>query len=154
MSVSQPFLTYRFLADGLGLRNHDIWPPRLDEAAPFGQAGAHRVDHEGSLIRECSEKCDWYLHFLRYNASWNGHSLRSTRICETPSTSTSNGDNHNGRPSCPKVWLPLHIHVHPPRYARRLREVFRKSRWERIVCQNALHRLKGTPRPHMTLTWR
>ena len=66
MSVSQPFLTYRFLADGLGLRNHDIWPPRLDEAAPFGQAGAHRFDHEGSLIRECSEKGDWYLHFLRY----------------------------------------------------------------------------------------
>src|SRR5260370_15987467 len=75
-------MTYRFLADGLGLRNHDIWPPRLDEAAPFGQAGAHRVDHEGSLIRECSEKCDWYLHFLRYNASWNGHSTSFIRVRE------------------------------------------------------------------------
>jgi hypothetical protein len=60
-------------------------------------------------------------------------------------------NNGSSRPSSRQIRLPLHIHVHPPRHARRLRQAFRTNRWERIVCQNALYRLKGTYVP--TLTW-
>jgi hypothetical protein len=37
--------------DGLGQHNHDIWHPRVDEAAPIDQASAYRVDYEGPLIQ-------------------------------------------------------------------------------------------------------
>jgi hypothetical protein len=59
-------------------------------------------------------------------------------------------NNGSSRPSSRQIRLPLHIHVHPPRHARRLRQAFRKNRWERIVCQNALYRLKGT---YAASTW-
>ncbi|KAI0272239.1 hypothetical protein BGY98DRAFT_1001721 [Russula aff. rugulosa BPL654] len=48
--ASQPCLTDPDPADGLGRHSHDIWLPSSDEAAPFDQASAHRVDYEGPLI--------------------------------------------------------------------------------------------------------
>jgi hypothetical protein len=45
----------------LGQRSHDIWLLRVDEAAPFDQASAHRVDYEGSLNTRMLGKGDLIL---------------------------------------------------------------------------------------------
>jgi hypothetical protein len=46
--------------DGLDQHKRDIWFPRADEAAPFDQAGVHRVDYEGSIIEYANVQ--GYLH--------------------------------------------------------------------------------------------
>jgi hypothetical protein len=53
----------------------------------------------------------------------------------------------HGRPGRRKVTLPMHVHVLPPRHARGLRQTLRKSKRERIVCHDALHRHQGAQPP-------
>jgi hypothetical protein len=51
----------------------------------------------------------------------------STRIRNTPLNLTQTVTTTNGRLSSRQIWLPLHIHVHPSRHARRLRQAFREK---------------------------
>jgi hypothetical protein len=55
----------------------------------------------------------------------------------------------HGRPCLRKVKLPMHVHVLPPRHARGLRQTLRKSKRERIVRQDALHRHQGARANHL-----
>ena len=45
----------------MGQDSHDIWLILADEAAPFDQASAHRVDYEGSLNTRMLGKGDLIL---------------------------------------------------------------------------------------------
>jgi len=118
------------------------------------KSSAITVRIAASGIRESGRIMQW--RDLRRWGQYTSERLRVGVLLQTssihprpPLTSSLNSTvnprtNGSSRPSSRQIWLPLHIHVHPPRHARRLRQAFRKNRWERIVCQNALYRFKGT----------
>ena len=104
------------------------------------------TETDGTLSRgqhKCMMRRRGCQRLLSINYPWDPH---------LPTNALSLSLLHHGRRSSREIPFPLHIHVLPPRHARRLRQTLWQGRRERIIRQDALHQLQGarTGGPHHT----